>query len=342
MRDALALPLVAAGLDGLLPAGLIWACQRLPNGAIRTLSKGDFGEALASRQGWVWLHVDLVDQRAHSWIGDNCGLPDGVHALLASHHEGLALRHEAGVVHGACADFHAELDHGFSGIGRLVFAVSEHLLVTGRRHTLSTPEATRKALMAGARPDTAFDLFGMLIGAFCQQVGEHLGGGNRQLDEVEDRIVAGRISNERRTLMAVRRLALSIHRPVAALAAQLHNEDRRAWDLPDAGHTTLHRLEHRLSELDRDVVTTNERARLLQEELAADLDEESNRSLRALAVMSALLLPGTLIVGIFGMNTAGLPLAETPGGFWIALGLTALATALFSLVLKRAGVKLRF
>ncbi|MFD2053508.1 hypothetical protein ACFSQT_10525 [Mesorhizobium calcicola] len=42
------------------------------------------------------------------------------------------------------------------------------------------------------------------------------------------------------------------------------------------------------------------------------------------------------------MNTAGLPLTETPGGFLLALLLAGVATGLFYWLLLRAGANLRF
>ncbi|MER9827075.1 hypothetical protein NKJ51_01525 [Mesorhizobium sp. M0134] len=107
---------------------------------------------------------------------------------------------------------------------------------------------------------------------------------------------------------------------------RFQGEDRSAWNLSADAHEVLRRLAARLERLDREVVMINDRARLLQEELAAELADESNRSLKALAVMSALLLPGTLIVGIFGMNTGGLPFAESPSGFFLAMLLAACST----------------
>ena len=159
---------------------------------------------------------------------------------------------------------------------------------------------------------------------------------------MEDHLVNEHISNERLRLKSVRRLAVSIHRPVATLAALFQDDERERWTVPASAHAMLKRLTLRLEALDRELVATNDRARLLQEELAAELADESNRSLRALAVMSALLLPGSLVVGLFGMNTGGLPLSDNPIGFIAAVGIAIGATAFFYWALLRAGASLRF
>lgn len=341
MNDASHLTLLAADDPHRAP-GLIWAYRAAAGGPPEPLSPKDIDIALAAPDGWVWLHVDLVDRRAHSWVSHACALPASAHAILEGHEDSLALHHEDGVVHGISADLHGELARQSTTIGRLHFAVSERLLVTGRRHSLASVEEVHTALAKGLRPATAFELFEAIVMAFCKNTSLRLAASTKQLDEVEDHLVTERFSDERQGLKGVRRLAVSLHRPVSALAALFQDEDRSAWNLSVGAHEILRRLAARLERLDREVIMVNDRARLLQEEVAAELADESNRSLKALAVMSALLLPGTLIVGIFGMNTAGLPLTETPGGFLLALVLAAAATGVFYWLLLRAGANLRF
>lgn len=340
MLDTSHLPLLPSQAEHLAP-GLVWASRALPGKPVETLHPADIAAALVAPTGWVWLHVDLVDQRCHGWLGEACALPATAHAILEGHDEGVALGHEGGVVHGICPDLHSELARQSTSVGRLRFAVSEHLLVTGRRHTLAAAEEVRARLSTGPAPGTAFELLETILSAFCRNASLRLAAASTGLDAVEDRLVMENPGDERRRLKSVRRLAVSLHRPIAAMVALFEDEDRSAWAVSSGGHEVLRRLAARLERLDREVVMLNDRARLLQEEIAAELADESNRSLRVLAVISALLLPGTLIVGIFGMNTADLPLTHTHAGFIIALLLGAGATGLFYWILRRAGANLR-
>ena len=57
-------------------------------------------------------------------------------------------------------------------------------------------------------------------------------------------------------------------------------------------------------------------ARLLQDELMAKLTAQSNQLLYFLSMMTAVLLPMTVISGLFGMNVGGIPLSDSTGGFW--------------------------
>jgi zinc transporter len=80
-----------------------------------------------------------------------------------------------------------------------------------------------------------------------------------------------------------------------------------------------------LSFLIDDVTELYERAKLLQEELASRVAEDTGRSLYVLAILSAVFLPMTLITGIFGMNVAGLPGLHGSGAFWWVLLLIVVA-----------------
>ncbi|MDX8490492.1 CorA family divalent cation transporter [Mesorhizobium sp. VK22B] len=220
--------------------------------------------------------------------------------------------------------------------------MTDRLLVTGRRHSLAAVEEVHNTLSEGFAPATAFELFSAIVLTFCKSASERLAAATKQLDDVEDHLVTERLADERRRIKDVRRLTVSLHRPISAQAALFQDENRAGWELSAGAHEILGSLSARLKRLDREVVMVNDRARLLQEEVAAELADESNRSLKALAVMSALLLPGTLIVGIFGMNTAELPLTHTHGGFLLALLLVVAATGLFYWLLLRAGADLKF
>ena len=60
-----------------------------------------------------------------------------------------------------------------------------------------------------------------------------------------------------------------------------------------------------------------ERVKLLQEELAASVNEQTNRTLTVLTIVTVLALPINLTSGLFGMNVGGIPFSDNPLGFEI-------------------------
>jgi zinc transporter len=86
-----------------------------------------------------------------------------------------------------------------------------------------------------------------------------------------------------------------------------------------------------------DLSGLKERIKLLQEEIAAQASEQSNRSLFALTAVTVLALPINLVAGLMGMNVGGIPLAEHAQGFWWIAGgvLTVTGTAALAFFSQR-------
>jgi zinc transporter len=97
------------------------------------------------------------------------------------------------------------------------------------------------------------------------------------------------------------------------------------------------KLSQRLDALDHDIVEFRDRARLLQEEISAATAAQSNRALNILTIITTVILPPTLVTGVFGMNTKGLPFTENPDGFLWALALMLASAIAVYVLMKRIG-----
>jgi zinc transporter len=56
------------------------------------------------------------------------------------------------------------------------------------------------------------------------------------------------------------------------------------------------------------------------------VNEQNNRSLFVLTIVTVLALPINIIAGLLGMNVGGIPLAKDDEGFWIIVGIVATFT----------------
>jgi Mg2+ and Co2+ transporter CorA len=104
---------------------------------------------------------------------------------------------------------------------------------------------------------------------------------------------------------------------------------------PPEEFARLERQIHRYAALVEDAQEFAEQCQFLLEELRAQVEAETNRNLYILTMFSAIILPATLITGIWGMNVADTPFSSSPNGFWVVGGLIAGAVALVSIVLSR-------
>jgi zinc transporter len=268
----------------------------------------------------LWLHFNLADTRATKWIESCELLPAGARELLLSHD--THVRQEA-AGHGLAlviGDLHHDFDGDPEGVGTLRIYIDKQIIVTGRRHPLRTVDRLRRMLGAGPVVASTGDLFAMLIEELAETFQWEVKQLGEVVDEAEDDILAGRVHDRGTELGGIRRLMARLRRHInsgrQALAQGVHQAYRWAGndDISDARQAVEH-----LDSIAQDLELVQERARLLQEEIAARLGEATNRNLYLLSVMTTVLLPINLITGIFGMNTGGLPWAQDEHGFWRVL-----------------------
>jgi zinc transporter len=77
--------------------------------------------------------------------------------------------------------------------------------------------------------------------------------------------------------------------------------------MPEADRHALESSVEQLAFAIEEIAEIYERAKLLQEELASRLAENTGRNLYVLSILTAVLLPMTLVTGVYGMNVVHLP-----------------------------------
>jgi zinc transporter len=131
-----------------------------------------------------------------------------------------------------------------------------------------------------------------------------------------------------------------MHRQLSGLRTLFHRLERSgSGDLKPPLRLAAGRLSQRLDGLDHEIEALRERARVLQEEIAHRLAEESNRHLHVLTVVTILFLPPTLTAGLFGMNLHGLPFSESGNGFWAGVIAALISSAAVYAVLRWLGIR---
>ncbi len=109
-------------------------------------------------------------------------------------------------------------------------------------------------------------------------------------------------------------------------------------DMPQALGPTIEKLSQQLGAIDGEMASFQSQLRLLREEADLQAAQRTNKNLYLLSILSALLLPATLVTGFFGMNTGGLPFADGPEGTLYAALLGIVASGLVYWLLRRMGL----
>jgi Mg2+ and Co2+ transporter CorA len=306
--------------------GLSFA-YRFRDGQAEALCGRAIDAALAEPGGWIWIHLGLDDAYARDWIARRVPLPERARQVLLSDDEHQLLEPIEGGVAGVFADLLREFAGEARELGRLRFALTDSLVVSGRRAALGAIQRTLDALGKGKRFPDAFALLEEIVSHFADAVAMVAEELSDTLDTIEESLIDEISADERLKLGPARRTAVRMHRQLASLRLLF-----RRWSMPGESDEptriglTAGRLAQRLDSLDQEIVSIQERARLLQDEIAAKLAAETNRHLFVLTVLTAFLLPPTLIAGIFGMNVTDLPFTKGADGFVWAMLLTVISS----------------
>ena len=322
---------------GAIP-GLVWAFRVRSDGVPEQLPLGQ--PLPPSHDGLLWLHFNLTDARALQWLTPaNLDMPVPARALLLSKDNYQQLHTVDDCVYGVISDLLRDVGEATEDTGYLRFAMTERVLVSGRHHALCAVDATRRALEAGHRIESAAALLETIVEHVADTMDGIADRVAQALDEVEEKVLSDNAADLRQDLGRLRRTCGRLHRQLSGLRIVFHRFEQKHLDeLKPALRLRAGKLAQRLDGLDHTVVEMRERSRLLQEELHLKIEEQGNNNIRVLSVLTALLMPPTLVTGIFGMNTKGLPFSDIETAFlWAALLMLLSSLAAF-FIMQRIGI----
>ena len=321
--------------------GLVWAYRFPPQTGEAARLAHDCGRGdLETGPGFVWLHLNLADARVPAFLEGLAGLNEAARAALTTHDAHAAISAEDGIAFGTLVDFQRDFASETRDIGWLHFAITETMIVTTRLQPLRSIDRARHSIERnGAKYRKPAHVFETPVAEFQRRMIALAMELSEELNLIEDMVYAETPGYERRRLAPLRRTVARLHRHLRAVLASL----RRAAaseeeDIPEDFEDVAHRLTARLEAGDHDVHALQDRARLLHEEIDSRLSSETNRHLYILSLMTAFLLPPSLVTGFFGMNTTALPFAEGGGGTAYAVVFMLLSVLAAWWLLKRTRI----
>lgn len=312
--------------------GLIWGCARTADGT-RLIEECDEADEASFR----WLHLNLADQRTLRWLERQPPLPRAIHDLMLSRDTHQQAIVEDGTVGLVLQDFERDFDAAQTmQIGALHIVITPELMLTGRYHPIRSADVVKQRIAQGIDVCDGAAALGLVIGAMADGLSQLVRAVAVDIQTAEDEFLNEHLSPATRDLMAIRRRAARLHRMIGGMRAALHRLEMDP-DLPALFAPVAEHHVQRLHALDADVAATQAQLRMLRDELDLQTAQRTNQNLYVLSVMSALLLPATLVTGFFGMNTGGLPFAHTIGGTLVAGVLAIAASGATWLLLRRRG-----
>lgn len=283
----------------------------------------------AQGTGFVWLHFNLAHTAAEKWMRENLVLSDQFYESLRDGSRSTRVELDDDMLVAVVNDVHYDFAFEPSDISTLWLSVGPRLVVTARLQPLRSIDRLRDAVKRGAAMQSSVELLVHLMHDQGDVLVNIVRGTTRQVDDIEDNLLAGRLGKKRANLGSLRRLLVRLQRLLAPEPAALFRLLNKppAWIVED----DLQELRQSTEEFNvalSDMASLQERIKLLQEEIAGRVAETSNHTLFVLTVVTVLALPINILAGLFGMNVGGIPLAEHPHGFWIVVAIVVTFTCI--------------
>ncbi len=285
---------------------------------------------------FLWLHFNLSHAHAERWIQRHASLPDAFFEALKDGSHSTRIERDDDALIAVVNDVHFDFGFEPSDIATLWISVGPRLVVTARTQPLRSVDALRTAVRNGDSPRSSVALLEQLMRTQADGLVDIVRGVTSRIDMIEDELLAGRLDRKRARLGVLRRLLVRLQRLLAPEPAALFRllQHPPAWMAEDDAQE-LRGASEEFSVVLRDMQGLQERIKLLQEEIAASVNEGNNRSLYVLTVVTVLALPINILAGLFGMNVGGIPLAEHKHGFWIVVAMVGGFTAVAAWIAKR-------
>jgi zinc transporter len=293
-------------------------------------------DSAADDTDFLWVHLNLADNASQVWLRCRPWPLDVIEMVAAPIQRGkLFIARE--LIYGHLRDFRDGIDASVPQAGSLSVAASRKLLVTGRRIPLLSIEELRRRVEAQTVvPTNSFALITEFFKAL-NDIGEGLlQKASERVRVLEAKVLKRESAGLSEDIRETRRTSTEIARDMAyKRTAMLELAREHPTLFPTDEFERLNHQIHRYAALVEDAQEFAERCQFLLEEVRAQVDEETNRSLYLLTMFSAILLPATLIASIWGMNVVGTPFGSNPNGFWVVGGLIATSFALVAIILFR-------
>ena len=265
---------------------------------------------------FIWLHFDLTHASAQTWMQTHLALAPEFFEALQLGSRSTRIEDAQGNLIAVVNDVAYEFAFDPSEIATLWLSVSQRVAVSARAHPLRSIDRLREAVKEGSRFNSSVELLNHLMNDQGDVLVRIVREATMKVDSIEDSLLRGRMKHQRAELGKLRRVLVRLQRLLAPEPGALFRLLRQppAWiaahDLDELRQST-----EEFSLVLRDLAALQERIKLLQEEIAAQVSEQTNRSLFTLTMVTVLALPINITTGLFGMNVGGIPFSESRHGF---------------------------
>lgn len=296
-------------------------------------------------QGILWIHLERDDPAAAEWVNHTAGLdPVVAEALLAEESRPRVEAIDDGlliILRGVCATSPDDERQSLTELD----LVPLHLWISGQRvislrdkgHYVTALRDIRRALHSGKGPCHAGDLLAKIGDKLVRDLEPVLDAMDEEVDELDEMIFHGDAREVRERLKLLRRRAVQLRRylaPQRDALGRMEHEDS-SW-IVERDRVRLREVTDKLMRFIEYLDSIRDRTTILHDDLSTVISERIARNSNRLAALAALLLPPSVVAGLFGMNVGGIPGVNDSWAFAVVVAFVAISSVATLWFLKRA------
>lgn len=280
---------------------------------------------------WVWIHLNINSADASTWARAQTFIPpSAADALFAVETRPHMTRIENGISVNLRGVNHNPGAEPEDMISLRIWADARHVVTARRRKVKAISDIQDIIEKPKSGPKSPGEFVALLAQKITRAIEPYVEEIADSIDELEDLVLDENPKNVRSRLAEARRVAVQLRRYIAPQRDAIN-----ALSLSDAHlfdqktRLGLRETSDAVTRMTEDIDAARERAMILHEEIMDQRSEEMNRNMLILATATAVFLPLHFLVGLLGINVAGIPGAENPIAFWVVFAIAlSLAAAL--------------
>jgi zinc transporter len=302
----------------------VWGYHFVPNEPARLINPEQAIEFLTAPgpgvpHEFLWLHFSLSNVAAESWMRQYLKLPDTFYESLNSDIDATHLEQDGDAlvarIHDVLFDFTFD-----APVATTTLCIMPHVAVSAHARPWRSIDELRAAVQGGQVFHSPIQILARLFRDQASVLVDIVRKSKRQVAPMEQQLLAKRISVSRSELGPLRRMLVRLQRLLAPEPTAFFRLLNRPPDwITEVELQNLQQSAEKFSTSISDAAALVERVKQLQEELAALVSEQTNRTLFVLTMVTVLALPINLVAGLFGMNVGGIPLAQDRYGFLLVV-----------------------
>ncbi len=274
-------------------------------------------QAWKPEEGVLWVHLDRTGERASSWVTNETGIDHATAETLLMPVANRPRVQKIGdgllvVLRGVNLNPGNDLD---DMVGVHMW-IDSHRIITLRRRRLMAGTEIRDLVVKGLGPKNSSDFLSELADRLIQPMTPVINDLDDTVDKLQTELLTTTNAALRRQLQDIRQEAINFRRYLAPQrdALSRFQTEQTSW-LLDLDKAYLREIADRTMRFVEDLDSARERAAIAQDELNNRLADQMNRTMYLLTVVAALLLPPSLLTGLFGINVGGMPGVESGWAF---------------------------